>query len=46
MKYKSSKQKKRRKARRSWLADVGSILTGIAAVCEIVFKIVVYLSGR
>lgn len=46
MKRKSSKQKKRRNDRRSWLADVGKLLAGIAAVCEVVFKIVVYLLGR
>ena len=47
MKYKSSKRKKRRdhESRRSWLADIGTLLLGIAAICEIAFKIVVYLLG-
>lgn len=43
MKYKSSKQKKRRNNRRSWLASIGTFLIGLAAICEVTFKIVVYL---
>lgn len=30
----------------SWLVGIGTLLLGIAAICEVVFKIVVYLSGR
>lgn len=46
MKYKSHKQKKPPKDGGSWLVGIGTMLLGIAAVCEVVFKIVVYLSGR
>ena len=46
MKYKSHKRKKPPKDGGSWLVGIGTMLLGIAAVCEVVFKIVVYLSGR
>lgn len=45
MKYKSSKRKKppKHKDGGSWLVGFGTLLLGIAAICEVVFKIVVYL---
>lgn len=45
MKYKSSKRKKPPKQTDggSWLVGIGTLLLGIAAACEVVFKIVVYL---
>lgn len=46
MKRKSSKQKKRRKSRRSWLADIGVFLSGLAAACEVAFKVIVFLRRK
>ena len=45
MKYKSNKRKKPPKSGGSWLVGFGTLLVGIAAICEVVFKIVVYLLG-
>ncbi len=44
MKYKSSKRKKPPRDGGSWLTGIGTLLLGIAAVSEVIFKIVVYLS--
>lgn len=38
MRKKSSKQKKRREVRRSWLAGIGTFLLGLAAVSEVIFN--------
>ncbi len=46
MKRKSSKRKKPRCWRGSWLADIGTFLAGIAAVCEVAFKVAVFLMKR
>ncbi len=46
MMRKSHKRKKPPKDGGSWLVGIGTLLLGIAAICEVVFKIVVYLSGR
>lgn len=46
MKRKSSKRKKPRIKRGSWLADIGTLLLGIAAVCEVAFKAVVFLTKK
>ena len=47
VKHKSSKRKKPPKKINggSWLEGIGTLLIGIAAVSEVVFKIVVYLLG-
>ena len=46
MKRKSSKRKKPPKDGGSWLVGIGTLLIGIAAICEVVFRIVVFLLGR
>ncbi len=46
MKKKSSKQKKRREVRRSWLAGIGTFLLGLAAVSEVILKFVMWLSTK
>ncbi|MEL3906597.1 MAG: hypothetical protein P1P65_06170 [Treponema sp.] len=46
MKRKSSKQKKPPKVGGSWLVGIGTLFVGIAAICEVVFKIVFFLLGR
>ena len=43
MKYKSYKQKKPRQKLGSWLQNIGVFLAGIAAVLEVIFKIVIWL---
>ena len=43
MKTKSYKRKKPRTGRGSWLQNLGSFLTGIAALLEVAFKVVIYL---
>lgn len=45
MKYKSPKRKKPRGNRGSWLQNLGIFLTGIAAVLEVVFKVVSFVFG-
>lgn len=45
MKRKSRKRKKPMADIGSWLAGIGTVLLGIAAICEVIFKIVVYLSS-
>ena len=49
MKYKSSKLKKPRNPERkrgSWLQNLGSILTGIAAILKVTFEVVKWLLDR
>ena len=46
MKTKSYKQKKPRTDRGSWLQNLGSFLTGIAALLEVAFKVVIYLRSK
>ena len=45
MKYKSSKRKKPGRDPGSWPVGIGTLLLGIAAVCEVVFQIVVHPLG-
>ena len=44
MKRKVHKKKKPRRKLGPWLANIGTFLLGVASICEIVFKIVAYLS--
>lgn len=46
MKWTSSKRKKPPSRGGSWLVGIGTLLVGIAAVCEVAFKIVIILLGK
>lgn len=46
MKYKSSKRKKPRRKRGSWLQSVGTFLVGLAALLEVILQFAMWLSAR
>ena len=46
MKYKSSKRKKPRNGRGSWLQSVGMFLVGLAAFLEVILQFAIWLSAR